>query len=342
MTDRTSPSADAAAGADFDRLLEAAHTLRRTGPRGRYAPSPTGALHLGNLRTALLAWLQARLAGGSFILRIEDLDRARSRPGLDAQMLADLRWLGLDWDEGPDCGGPAAPYVQSQRDAFYRAAFERLRATGRLFPCVCSRKDIALAASAPHRQDGAALYPGTCRTRSAARINTGAHCAWRYRVGDDWVTFDDEVAGRVVQHMQREVGDFVLRRADDVYAYQLAVVVDDALMGVSDVLRGADLLDSTPRQIELLRALGLPEPRHWHVPLLLDAEGRRLAKRDDAAGVAALRATGVTPARLVGRYARELGLIEHDEPMSARELLSGLTPTGFRAALRNAHAAAPG
>src|SRR3569623_1961534 len=176
-------------------------------PRGRYAPSPPGPLHLGNIRTALLAWLQIRLAG------IE-------------QLIDDLRWLGLDWDEGPDIGGPHAPYLQSQRSAIYDAAFQQLRDHGRVFACHCSRKDIALAASAPHERDAHTIYPGTCR---APRSDAGGRAsAWRYRVEQRRVRFDDEIAGETVQHMDRDVGDFVIRRADGGYAYQLATAVDDA------------------------------------------------------------------------------------------------------------------
>ena len=319
----------------FDRLLNLSETLRAASRRGRYAPSPTGPLHLGNLRTALLAWLHTRLAGGVFVLRIEDLDLARNRTGGTEQIMDELRWLGINWDEGPDISGPCAPYVQSQRTAFYRTAFERLRAQGLLFPCFCSRKDIAQAASAPHGGAGAAVYPGTCRAyRDHARAST--HCAWRYRVSDEVIEIHDEIAGPVSQSLAREVGDFVLLRADGTYAYQLAVIVDDALMGITDVVRGADLLDSTPRQVALMRALGLPAPRYWHVPLVRDAQGERLAKRDGAAGIDALRAQDIRVHELIGRYAHELGFIGRAEPLSARELLSGLTLGTFRARLAGA------
>lgn len=315
----------------FDRLLARAQYLRAAEPRGRYAPSPTGPLHLGNLRTALLAWLQTRLGGGTFILRIEDLDRPRNRPGGTERILEDLRWLGIDWDEGPDRPGPCDPYVQSQRQALYDAAFARLRAAERLFPCFCSRKDIVLAASAPHVRDGSVVYPGTCRTR--APHATAPDVAWRYRVASNTVEVKDETAGLITQAMDRDVGDFVVRRADGIYAYQLAVVVDDALMGITDVVRGADLLGSTPRQVELFRALGLAPPRFWHVPLLLDEQGRRLAKRDHAAGVDRLRAGGITPAAIIGRWAFELGWIRAPEPISAAELREELTLDVFRARL---------
>ena len=316
----------------FDELLASAETLRAASPRGRYAPSPTGPQHLGNLRTALLAWLHARLAGGVFVLRIEDLDSARNRPGGAERIMDELRWLGIDWDEGPDISGPCAPYTQSQRTALYDAAFNRLRTRNLLFPCHCSRKDILLAASAPHEGAERAVYPGTCRTR-AYPPPASAHIAWRFRVTEQVIEVRDEVAGPLAQSLAREVGDFVVRRADGTYAYQIAVIVDDALMGISDVVRGADLLDSTPRQIALLRALNLAPPRYWHVPLVRDASGERLAKRNDAVGLAFLHAHQVRAQDLIGRYAHELGFIDRAEPLSARELVSGLSLARFRAGL---------
>src|SRR3569833_1085385 len=290
----------------FDRLLNLSETLRAASRRGRYAPSPTGPLHLGNLRTALLAWLHTRLAGGVFVLRIEDLDLARNRTGGTEQIMDELRWLGINWDEGPDISGPCAPYVQSQRTAFYRTAFERLRAQGLLFPCFCSRKDIAQAASAPHGGAAAAVYPGTCRVYTD-HARTSTHCAWRYRVSDEVVEMHDEIAGPVSQSLAREVGDFVLLRADGTYAYQLAVIVDVALLGISDVVRGAGRPNArkstTCRGVESSRSA----PRYWHVPLVRDAQGERLAKRDGAAGIDALRAQDIRAHELIGRYAHELG-----------------------------------
>lgn len=299
--------------------------------KGRYAPSPTGPLHLGNLRTALIAWLQTRLAGGCFILRIEDLDQPRSRAECIAQIIEDLRWLGLDWDEGPDVGGPAGPYLQSQRSALYETAFHQLRKAQRVFPCYCSRKDIALAASAPHGRENGGIYPGTCRHLDAGATPPGhREPAWRYRVGRNTVEVHDQISGALTQTMDVDVGDFVVRRADRLFAYQLAVAVDDALMGVTDVVRGADLLDSTPRQAELLNALGLPVPRYWHVPLMTDALGRRLAKRDGDGGVATLRLQGRTPEQVVGQLAAGLGLIARDEAISARALLGQLSGASLR------------
>jgi glutamyl-tRNA synthetase len=325
----------------FDQRLEQATRLAAGSARGRYAPSPTGPLHLGNIRTALLAWLQARLANGEFILRMEDLDQPRVVPGSAEQIMADLRWLGLDWDEGPDIGGPVGPYDQATRDDFYTEALHRLKLDEKLFPCFCSRKDIARAASAPHREDPRGIYPGTCRATRVEHIErlkkrTGREPAWRYRVHDTAIEFDDQVAGHVIQALNVEAGDFVVRRADALFAYQLAVVVDDALMGITDVVRGLDLLDSTPRQIELFRALRFPVPRFWHVPLLHDAAGTRLSKRGGADSLQAHRRQGRSAAHVIGQLACSLNLIDLEQALSARELLEALTPDSFRQKLQTA------
>jgi len=299
---------------------------------GRYAPSPTGALHLGNLRTALLAWMQARLAGGRFILRMEDLDRPRVRHGSAENILADLRWLGLEWDEGPDCGGPAAPYNQSQREEFYLDALETLRGQGKIFPCRCSRKDIAEAASAPH-SGRHSVYPGTCRNRGMG--DDEKKFALRYKAPPRTVTFRDKIAGEQKQNLQREAGDFVVRRADGAFAYQLAVVVDDAMMGVTDVVRGADLLHATPRQLELHRALGRRPPEFWHVPLLHDQTGRRMAKRDGSDSLQQLRARGLSAEEVTGMLAAGLGWVKPGTAPSAGELLGEFGGEGdFIRALR--------
>ena len=283
--------------------------------RGRYAPSPTGDLHLGNLRTALLAWLYARCAGGQLVLRIEDLDLPRVRAQSSARMLSDLRWLGLDWDEGPDCGGPYAPYVQSQRIALYEHYLQRLQDTGLIYPCYCSRAEIAHVASAPQQgADEGPRYPGTCRhLTQSQRLQheaNGRRPSLRFRVDDQRiVTFTDLIAGPITQHVQQAVGDFIVRRSDGIFAYQFAVVVDDALMHINQVVRGADLLSSTARQILLYEALGFTVPTFAHVPLLLDEQGKRLAKRDQAAGLEPLRAAGATPEQLVGQLAASCQLV---------------------------------
>ena len=303
---------------------------------GRYAPSPTGRLHLGNLRTAVLAWLNTRLNKGKFILRIDDLDSPRIRPGALGQILEDLRWIGLDWDEGPDTGGKSGPYLQSLRLGHYENAFLRLRHQSRVFPCRCSRKDIALAVSAPHLDQPTRIYPGTCRpgklaeTTDASRCNPRNELSWRYGVGNSVVTYNDKLWGRQQQNLGSAVGDFVVKRKDGLYAYHLATVVDDGLMGVTDVLRGEDLLDSTPRQIELMKTLGIRVPEFWHVPLLHDDNGRRMSKRDGSNSLQQWQEKSKSPSRLVGHFARSLGLIDEDRPLSLTDLLQQLDPETFR------------
>lgn len=295
--------------------------------RGRYAPSPTGDLHRGNLRTALLAWLAARRGGGAFVLRVEDLDRPRTHPGATARMIDDLCWLGIDWDEGPDRGGPFGPYHQSSRQALYAAALATLRAAGRLYPCYCSRAELARVASAPDAlADEPPRYPGTCRdlgmTQRRRLEAAGRRPAWRFRVPEGMVRFTDGIAGPQAQDVAQTVGDFIVLRSDGIVAYQLAVVVDDGLMGITQVVRGADLLDSTARQIVLLQTLGYPLPTYAHVPLLTDAAGAKLSKRDRALGLGPARAAGTAPAAIVGELAAGAGIWPSGVPISARALLA--------------------
>jgi glutamyl-tRNA synthetase len=294
--------------------------------RGRYAPSPTGDLHLGNLRTALLAWLYARCAGGQFLLRVEDLDRPRVRPGASERMLNDLRWLCLDWDEGPDVGGPYAPYTQSERLALYAHYLQCLRDADMVYPCYCSRAEVARVASAPQQGEDGPHYPGTCRylTQAQRRQHEAnkRRPSLRFRVNDERVVaFTDLLVGYSEQHVQQVVGDFVVCRSDGIFAYQFAVVVDDALMHINQVVRGADLLNSTARQILLYEALGFPVPNFVHVPLLLDAAGNRLAKRTQSSGLEPLRAAGATPAQVVGQLAASCGLAAEGEVISATGLV---------------------
>jgi glutamyl-tRNA synthetase len=308
--------------------------------RGRYAPSPTGLLHVGNARTALIAWLQVRARGGRFAMRIEDLDRARNVKGGTGRLLEDLRWLGLDWDEGPERGGPCAPYLQSEREAIYEEAIARLAVKGLVFECFCSRAEIAAAASAPHGPaDDGPRYPGTCRVLSPKereqRRAQGKKPALRFRVEPGVVRFEDGLHGEVAIDVGQTVGDFVIRRADGIHAYQLAVAVDDALMGMTHVVRGDDLVGSTPRQILILEALGLEVPRYVHVPLLHGADGQRLSKRKGDINLSWLREHGVKPQRLVAELARTCGLTQAQE-MEPRELVAGFDlakiargPAGF-------------
>ena len=301
--------------------------------RGRYAPSPTGDLHLGNLRTALLAWLFARCTDGQFVLRVEDLDRPRVRPGASERMLFDLRWLGLDWDEGPDIGGPYAPYIQSERQEIYMTYLQRLQDKDLIYPCYCSRAEIARAASAPHGNEGP-RYPGTCRYLTQAQRSqheaNNRRPSMRFRVDDErTVSFTDLLVGPVEQQVQQTVGDFIVCRSDGIFAYQFAVVVDDALMHINQVVRGVDLLESTARQILLFEALGFQVPTFAHVPLLLDKHGKRFSKRTQSAGLEPLRMTGITPEQVVGQMAAECGLVDRGEELSAGELVQGYRQMGY-------------
>ena len=290
--------------------------------RGRFAPSPTGDLHLGGARTALVAWLAARAAGGAYVVRVEDLDGPRVVPGAEERIVEDLAWLGLDWDEGPDSGGPHAPYRQSLRLARYDAAVERLLADGRAFRCWCSRAEVARAAAAPHGPaDDGPRYPGTCRAR-ATPPPRDRRPSVRLRVDAEEIAFVDGVHGRTVEDPAITVGDFVIRRADGIPAYQLAVVVDDAAMAISDVVRGDDLLGSTARQLVLYRALGATPPRFAHVPLVLGPDGARLSKRHGSISIRALRDRGRSREAVVGLLASTLGLVPAGTECAPRDLVS--------------------
>lgn len=278
--------------------------------RTRFAPSPTGDLHLGGAWTALASWVWARRAGGEFVVRVEDLDPARTVDGSEARILEDLRWLGLDWD------GPLIR--QSDRSAFYESALGTLFRDDLVYPCDCSRAEIARAASAPHGGEEV-VYPGTCRDRDRGR-GMRRTPSLRVRVPDETIAFDDLVAGRFEQNLARDVGDFVVRRGDGAFAYQLAVVLDDVASQVSVVVRGADLVASTPRQIWLARALGADAPRYAHVPLVVAPDGARLEKRTFSPAVRALRAAGMAPECVVGELAFGLGLAEAPEPITPRAL----------------------
>jgi glutamyl-tRNA synthetase len=284
---------------------------------GRLAPSPTGGLHLGHARTFLIAWLAARRAGGKVILRIEDLDSSRARADATQMALVDLRWLGLDWDEGPDLGGPSGPYVQSTRSAHYDEVLELLKASESVYPCTCSRADIERAASAPHAEDEGPTYPGTCAHRRAADMEALGNrpFAWRFRVDSEPVAWDDQFLGRVVLWPAQTGGDFIVARHRVGHSYQLAVVADDHAMGVNQIIRGSDLVPSTPRQILLYRRLGWALPTFGHVALAVGADGRRLAKREGSLKLAALREAGVDPARLVGALVYSCGWTDSLVPM---------------------------
>jgi glutamyl/glutaminyl-tRNA synthetase len=285
--------------------------------RGRLAPSPTGLLHLGHARTFWVAQERARVNHGTLILRNEDIDSTRFRLEFVPQMLEDLRWFGFEWQEGPDCGGAFGPYSQSERRSFYAAALEKLRERGFIYLCTCSRKDIQDAARAPNAgDDEGPIYPGTCRPKSdkwrvagdmgkapastsPATRHPSRPANWRFRVPDgETVSFTDGNCGEQKFVAGKDFGDFVVWRGDDVPAYQLACVVDDAAMKITEVVRGADLLLSTARQILLYRALGLTLPAFYHCALMLDEKGKRLAKRHDALSLRTLRERGETPESL--------------------------------------------
>ena len=281
---------------------------------GRFAPSPSGRMHLGNLWSCLLAWLAARSQGGRMVLRLEDLDPDRCTQAWCDQVMRDLEWLGLDWDN--------EPVYQSRRTDIYRSAFTQLEERGLVYPCYCTRAE-RLAASAPHRSDGVVIYDGRCRRLSPQereKLASTRRPAWRVEAPEETVSFVDRIQGPFSQNLAHECGDFILRRSDGVYAYQLAVVVDDAAMGVTQVVRGSDLLDSTPRQIWLQEELGLPHPEYGHVPLLLAPDGRRLAKRDRDQELGELQSR-YTASELVGRLAHLAGLIPEPVPITPAELV---------------------
>lgn len=302
-------------------------------PRGRWAPTPSGLLHVGNARTALVTWLSIRRQGGTLVWRLEDLDGPRTLPGAAAAGEEDLHWLGLDWDEGAEEGGLHAPYEQSARTDHYEGALERLAAAGRLFPCRLSRADLKNLATAPHGHGGNVgggmpPYPASLRPQNlepgwfeALRSTPRPDAAMRFKVAATPVTFDDRVYGPMQERVDLDVGDFVLKRRDGIYAYQLAVVVDDLAMGITEVVRGRDLLNSTARQIQLMEALGGEPPTWAHLPLVLNSKGEKLSKRDGALTLRSLREAAVPPTHLVGYLAFSLGLLETPRPCVPAELV---------------------
>jgi len=270
--------------------------------RGRLAPSPTGLLHVGHACTFWTAYRRVAAHNGTLVFRNEDLDPQRSKPELAQAMLEDLRWLGIRWQEGPDTGGPFAPYEQSRRRELYLETWRKLRDRGHIYPCTCSRKDLAAAAAAPNEDDDEPIYPGRCREKiyQAKSYHSPAGVNWRFLVpAGEAVAFDDLRQGPQSFMAGQDFGDFIVWRRDDVPAYQLAVVADDAAMQITEVVRGADLLKSTARQLLLVRALALPVPAYYHCDLVRDADGLRLAKRHDALSLRTLREQGRTPEQVL-------------------------------------------
>ncbi|MGI6254094.1 MAG: tRNA glutamyl-Q(34) synthetase GluQRS [Acutalibacter sp.] len=290
---------------------------------GRFAPTPSGYLHLGNLFCSLIAWLAAKSQGGKILLRNEDLDIDRTRPEYFLQAQRDLEALGLFWDEGGDASGPHAPYDQSHRSGFYTQQLHKLEDLGLVYPCFCSRAQLH-AASAPHASDGEPIYAGTCRHLTPAQVEERSKTrspALRLQVPEETVAFTDLHYGLQEQDLPTGCGDFILRRSDGVFAYQLAVVADDGAMRVTQVVRGRDLLSSTPRQILLYRLLGYPVPEFGHTPLVLASDGRRLSKRDGDQSLSGLRSRGYTPADVVGILAYLGGLLPEPMAITPQELL---------------------
>ncbi len=282
--------------------MQAAASMQHSPYRGRLAPSPTGLLHVGHACTFWTAYRRAVDHNGTLVFRNEDLDPQRSKAEFSRAMVEDLKWLGIGWQEGPDVGGPFAPYEQSGRREFYLQTWRRLRDGGFIYPCTCSRKDLAMAAAAPNENDDEPLYPGRCRNKlgEATHYETPGDVNWRFLVSDgETMAFDDLRQGRQSFVAGRDFGDFLVWRRDDVPAYQLAVVADDAAMQITEVVRGADLLKSTARQLLMIRALRLPVPAYYHCNLVRDAAGIRLAKRHDALSLRTLRQQGRTPQEIL-------------------------------------------
>ena len=299
--------------------------------RGRLAPSPTGYLHLGNAWAFLLAWAACRSQRGTLVLRMEDIDPERSHDAYTDAAMEDLHWLGLDWDEGPDRGGPYAPYRQSERLSLYRESLQYLLRADLAYPCYCTRKELRSLAGAPHVGDAGAAYPGTCRNltpeQRQVHERAGRRPCIRLRFPERIYTFEDRIHGTITMTPDLCGGDFALQRSDGVIAYQLAVAVDDADMRISQVVRGEDILVSTPRQLALLDLLGLPRPQEYiHVPLLCDPHGERLAKRHASLALRALREKGVRPEAIVGYLAQKAGFLVSAIPLTPSELLPLFSP----------------
>ena len=299
------------------------HNLAAKPIVGRFAPTPSGFLHLGNVFCSLLAWLYAKSSGGKIILRVEDLDPQRCTRQKADQLARDLEWLGLTWDEGAYVSRDCERYFQSQRSEIYAQYFEQLQEQDLVYPCFCSRAELH-AAEAPHLSDGRIVYAGTCRCLTKAEREAKAQKrapAYRLQVEDVPISFTDGHYGQQSFNLAEESGDFIVRRSDGVFAYQLAVTIDDALMGITQVVRGCDLLSSTPMQLYIYRLLGFTPPSFCHIPLLVDATGRRLSKRDGDLEIAALRKIYGSPEPIIGFLAYLAGQIDNPEQLRVEDLL---------------------
>ena len=293
---------------------------------GRFAPTPSGDVHMGNAFCYLLAWLSAKQQGGRIVLRMEDVDTPRVVAGKAQQTLDDLRWLGLTWDCGPENEVPTADFFQSARREIYNEIFEKLKNKDEVYPCFCSRADL-LNASAPHAEDGHSIYPGICARLTEAQRREKANLrnpAWRIRTPDEHFSFDDGLQGHVSMNLAREYGDFAIRRADGIYCYQFAVAVDDALMGVNEVVRSRDLLLSTPQQLFIFGKLGISPPKYIHIPMILNSDGSRMAKRGCSTAIKSLREK-YSPGEILGRLAFLAGQQEDFSPVSLDALLENFS-----------------
>lgn len=304
--------------------------------KGRFAPSPTGHIHMGNIWIAFLAYASTRLQGGSFLIRMEDIDKQRSKKSLGEALLDDLEWLGFSWDEGPRVSISSEDYWQSNRDAYYDRVLQEWQNEEKIYPCFCNRARLHSIASAPHAGEHIPLYDGHCRQlnkEAVAKARLDKHPSYRLRIQDCSITYEDIWQGMQTTSLRAGLDDFVLKRADGMYAYNLAVVLDDAVMGVTEVIRGADLLSSTAQQIYLYQQLGIPFPKYGHAPLLMDREGHRLSKRQAAITVRELRSAGYSQGNIWKYLLRATGLYQGTDDIDLEEAIRLWCQGGLRTSI---------